>query len=318
MSARRLLFAVPLTLLVLAHAPAARAGEAGTLSGRVTGPAWSKVLTVTATPVGEGEARATTVANGATYSLDLAPGRYVLRFAGEDGVRPEYHANALTPEGSAAVTVTAHDVVEVSAHLETDPGTGVVTGSVRDAAGAPVRGLVELLRRDADTGTWQVRSSARTRTDGTYVVSGAPGGGYVLRFAGVGLGPVFHPAGATPVEGEQLTLTGGTTRRVDAVLCAGGPCRDAAAPIRPVLRGLGVGSWRAAAFAVTVSATGVAPTGTVAVRSGGTTLATVPLRGGSATFTVPGLRPGLQELTLVYSGAVGVEPASLVRTVRVW
>ena len=267
-----------------------------------------------------GPARTATVVNGTEYALPgLAPGRYLVRFAGGDGVRPAYHGGVLSPEESTTVTVRAGDSTRADVTLGTDPARGVVTGVLRDAVGAPVPGRVDLMRRDPQTGMWAIQGPGLAAPDGTYAVSGPAGSGYVLRFSAPGLGPLHHPSGATPVEAEQLTLTGGTTRTIDADLCPGGPCVDHGQPVvDPIVGALGMGLWRSAAFRVAIWAPGVEPTGTVSVRSGAGTLRTVPIRGGEATFTVPGLRPGLQRLTLVYSGGGHVRGATTSHWVRVW
>lgn len=301
-------------------APPHSAPADGAITGRVVGPPWARLLTVQATPMDGGAARTAIVVNGADYTLaGLAPGRYLLRFAGGEGVRPAYHGGVLSPEDSTIVTVRAGDSARANASLRTDPTRAVVTGILRDAAGSPVPGRVDLMRRDPQTGTWATQGTGLAAPDGSYAVSGPAGAGYVLRFLAPGLGPVHHPSGATVVEAEQLTLAGGTTRTIDADLCPGGPCIHHGQPaVDPIVGALGMGLWRSAAFRVAIWAPGVEPTGTVSVRSGGGTLRTVPIRGGQATFTVPGLRPGLQRLTLVYSGGGHVRGTTTSHWVRVW
>jgi hypothetical protein len=60
------------------------------------------------------------------------------------------------------------------------------------------------------------------------------------------------------------------------------------------------------AFTVSVTATGLVPTGTVALLDGATTIGTIPLVNGHGTFSTSSLGAGAHSITAAYGGASGV------------
>jgi len=182
----------------------------GTLAGTVTdaaGPVEGVEVTVHAAGAEGVVAQAVTGADG-TYTVDLVPGDYRVRFVDPTGVHAgEWHADATNHATATTATVTRTTTTTVDAELAVIPGgvTGTVTGP-----DGPVVGV-----------TVTVDGAAPTATDdaGAYTVTGLAPGDHTVSVAGV----------ACATTGAQVGVavpTGGGTAVADVTVTAVTPAAN--------------------------------------------------------------------------------------------
>ncbi|WP_273653256.1 carboxypeptidase regulatory-like domain-containing protein [Cellulomonas fimi] len=191
------------------------------IRGTVVGPDGAPVagVSVSASSSTGASGWATTAADG-TYSVSgLTPGAYTVGFRppASSGLLSEYHDGAHRWEDATPVEVDADGVSGVDASLE----QGVcLTGTVRDAQGTPVSGAsVSLTSTAGGSGTY-----GSTGPDGTFRLTDAPAGDYVLRVEkwGSDLVAGYHP-GSTDLDGATVfALDAGTCVDADVTMPVGG------------------------------------------------------------------------------------------------
>lgn len=154
----------------------------GTVAGTVTGPGGPvEGVEVSVHAAGtEGEVASATTGGDGTYSVELVPGTYRLRFSDPSGVHlDEWHQDAAGHGSGADVTVTKEQTTSVDAVLALTPGSieGTVSGP-----GGPVEGLsVVAVAGGAEAAGEPVTTDA----GGEYEITGLLPGAYTVTVAPV-------------------------------------------------------------------------------------------------------------------------------------
>lgn len=199
-----------------------RLASSSSLAGVVRDPSGAAVAgaTLAIEPVGDWQSRRTaTTTSAGRYRVDgLPPGRYRFEITPPEGspLLPATFAGA-DGEGFEVELARSHDGVDL-----TLPRGGTITGRVTGIDGAPLRDTTvstSILRN----GGFYSRVTARTGSDGAYVLQGLPGGDYTVRFepASTGLRAEWWPDSRS--SGALLAVREGETRTgIDAVLTSGG------------------------------------------------------------------------------------------------
>lgn len=139
--------------------------------------------------------------NGA-FRVRLPAGKYAVKVSA-DGFVTEYYDDAPTAELATPVTLgSANLTLPRSIALATDRA---VRGTVKSAAGAPVRATVTAFKRTGDTFT-QEAGSTKAAADGTYALTLAPGE-YRLKIAAPGFVTEFFDDASTIDAATTLTVT---------------------------------------------------------------------------------------------------------------
>ncbi|HXH79699.1 carboxypeptidase-like regulatory domain-containing protein [Nocardioides sp.] len=173
-----LLLAVPTLFFVQ---PATAAGT-GTISGTVTLAGGSGKLWVT-----HGQIQ---VLNGGTWTWfdDLnggvdpngGTGHYETAALDPGTYRIEFHNRDYLTQVSGPVNVTADTTVDLDVTL--DPGANIQGRFTVPAGGPAVSGSVQVMERSSSSGFWVEIDKAVAEPDGTYYLSGLPGGTYKVGF----------------------------------------------------------------------------------------------------------------------------------------
>ncbi|WP_374313244.1 carboxypeptidase regulatory-like domain-containing protein [Microbacterium sp.] len=164
--------------------------RAGSVTGVVTdengAPVQGVVVTAWAedVPGFEGRGWGYETSEDGTYLIDLLPaGSYRIEFTTDRAaasVVGEWWESAADEESATVIAVHAGATTEgISAELA--PG-GTISGTVTDASGGPVSGLMVYVSSAGTVGGFQTWGA--TDSDGRYVARGLPAGQYLVRFEG--------------------------------------------------------------------------------------------------------------------------------------
>ncbi|WP_165252701.1 beta strand repeat-containing protein [Paludisphaera soli] len=223
---------------------------------------------------------------------------------GGDGAMPEVTISAI---GTLAPTRSATVPTAGDASLSTGAKYRVVIGGTTAGAGY-TQLIVDGLDLNADSGegaTLEVSLDSFAPSAGSTFKILDASSAIVGTFQDLPEGSVFSVGSSR----FRISYTGG-----DVVLTAlGTPTVSPTSPANPSVYGQGV------AFSVTVSGSGVTPTGTATLVVGGTPIEAVELVSGSATFSsIASLAPGSYSVVVEYSGDAAYEAgsASLTQTVN--
>ncbi len=161
---------------------------------------------------------ATTAANG-TYSLEVAPGTYRVRFDATTYLG-EYWNDALDEVDADLVTVTSATVPNINAALSVG---GKITGTIRDTASVPITSASATAYRLVN-GSWSYVASASTNGSGVYTIDGLRGGTYRVEFSSFGGGWLdeFYQDKDTIETATDVPVTLGGTATANATLDKGG------------------------------------------------------------------------------------------------
>ena len=199
--------------------PAAAAGT-GTLSGTVVDASAAPVGGITV------EARqafwgllvdSTTTAGDGTYSLDLPPGSYRVRFTDPGGTFPDrWSGNSPTWPGSTALTVTDGATTTLDMAY---PAADTIEGTVTDGTNPLQNITVELI----NSAGWALDSQL-TGADGTYSFPNLTAGPYNLFFSDAGGTWAHQYNGPSNSQGTapKINVVGNTTHTIDQVMLPGG------------------------------------------------------------------------------------------------
>ncbi|AEE47633.1 carboxypeptidase regulatory-like domain-containing protein [Cellulomonas fimi] len=148
---------------------------------------------------------ATSGVDGTYRVTGLLAGSYVLFFSppGVSGLRTEYFDDARSHDTATPVVVGTGGTSGIDATL--DPGV-CLTGTLRDPAGNPVQSAG--LQLEAVDGTGWFGSLRGSGTDGTFALSDAPAGDYLLRITTTSGDVVsgYYPGSVTRDDAQVLTL----------------------------------------------------------------------------------------------------------------
>lgn len=220
----------------------------------------------------------------------LPAGSYKVSLSeGSDAYFDQFYNGDATEATANTVTVAAGAVQPLG--LSRLERTATVTGTVHSAAGAPLGDInVDAFRVVNGTVGAQVASFDYTDTNGAFAVRRLHAGTYRLvvkdglhRYVTRTLADVTVAAGGSRVVGDVVLQKVVVKKSASVRVSATG----------------GTGK---ATFAITVRASGVTPTGKVAIKRGTRTLKTVTLKGGKVTVTVRNLPKGRRSYTVAYAG----------------
>lgn len=220
--------------------------------------------------------------------INPALGPYKVRFYGNSLYAGQWFANAATSAAAIPVPVFAYQTTYVDQKLEMLPGISVA-GKVTNALGAPIPNI-KVYIFDVNFNSFPlvdgVLAPVNTLSDGTYSITGAPSGDYVVAFQDLSPTPVYQKqyySLKTTRPAPNVTVTTGTPRTgIDAVLLT-------VAPGAPTAVSASAGNGQAIVSFAPPAFTGVsAITGyTVTSSPGGITKT-----GSSSPLTVTGLANG--------------------------
>lgn len=158
-----------------------------------------------------------------TYQLPLPPGDYVLTFFDPDGGHgPEYYPDHTSFADAEPVTVLAQTVTRIDTTLSVsaiapNPSSGVIRGTVTEAAGPAARTWVAAV--DANTG--RLKTAVQADPAGEYRIGGLPTANYLVVFIdprGVNATEFFDDQ-LDPAQADVVVVTsGGPAVVVDAAL----------------------------------------------------------------------------------------------------
>ena len=189
----------------------------GTVAGTVTGPSGGlSGITVQLHATGaEGVVASTTTGTGGTYTLDVVPGSYKVRFSDPSGDHlTEWFDDAGTHAAADAVAVTRSTTTTADAALTLTPGA--VGGTVSDVDG-PVSGIGVELHLAGAAGAV---GTTTTDVDGHYAFPLVTPGTYKVHFtdaSNVHVGE-WHADAASHATATAVTVTKTQTSTVDATL----------------------------------------------------------------------------------------------------
>ena len=162
---------------------------------------------------------ASTDASG-TYSLDVDPGDYRVRFESSGNHVPEWWNDALVEADADQVSVTTADVGGIDAVMV--PGSRITGTVTATTGGAPLAGIDVVARKwNAQDQTWEWVSSATTAANGTYAIENLLGGSYRVEFETFGteyLSEFYNDAERAEDADPVAVTLGNTTAGVDAAL----------------------------------------------------------------------------------------------------
>ncbi|HEU0318342.1 MAG TPA: carboxypeptidase-like regulatory domain-containing protein, partial [Solirubrobacteraceae bacterium] len=212
-----------LALVLLASALSATTARAA--SGQITG----LVTDATGQPVAGLAVDAYSYARSAEYgAITGSDGRYVIRGLPTDAYTVEFHPRPGGPDyqvtyydqqaGAGGVNVTDGQTTSgIDAQVQAGPPYGQITGTVRDAGGAPLENIDVVARVMPDDVAWPV--AVTTDASGHYAMSNLPAGVYDLVLSSEPRAAVTF--GLQRVRGVTVT-SGATTGGADAILAPGG------------------------------------------------------------------------------------------------
>ncbi|AEI10574.1 Ig-like domain repeat protein [Cellulomonas gilvus] len=227
-----------------------------------------------------------------------ASGTFTPTSAGALAVRgvfvPRLAGVAASESPAQQLTVTAPAVSSTTRVTVSSPRVvgRAFTATATVTATKPVPGTVTFFDGTTKLGTVSIASGKTTAALAIKATKTA----YALK-------AVYAPAGAATVKGSTSAVVKVAVAKATAKLAVTAPTS--------------IAKGKAATVKVTVTATGVSPTGKVTVKEGAKVLGTATLKAGKATLTVKGLKVGSHKLVVTYAGSATVAKASVTKTVKV-
>jgi hypothetical protein len=243
------------------------------------------------------------VVNG-TFDVPLPAGTYRVKYEHGD-FDPIYYGGSATFGGSEDVSIATGEVVDLGG--VTFGGTGAVTNVVPPAVTGDAA-VGDVLR--ASDGQWGPSAGAVTLSrqwlrDGV-PIDGATGASYSVARGDEGARIAVQVKGVQDGLLSRSKTSAQTAPVAQASVVTppvvGPPAPSAAAKIKPSIKVSAKAGKKSATLEVTVKASGVTPSGKVAIKLGGKKLTTVTLKRGRATIKLKKLKKGKRSFTIVYSG----------------